>query len=258
VLKKVFLQTQFGTPHSWTEQYFENFRKLAPYGWYLKVFTPNLWPSSENIEIVPMTLSDFDGLIEKYCRVRPGNFLRNGVPDKVVSDYYPAYGHILQDFIKDADFWGFTNWDMVYGRLSDFVPDEILASCDIWADDVNAINGIFSLFRNDPRINRLFEQVPDWRSAFADHAPCGFDEHQMTRTVQELSAAGEIRFLFPRPFPYHSYDRLSHHVPAPRVYFDPSGALIERFTDVVLPTKEVGREIMSFHFSRTKRWPVAA
>jgi hypothetical protein len=259
LLTKTLLQCQFGKPHEWTQQYFDSFQRLDRFGWDMKVFTTNPWPSQGNVEIVQMSLAEYDGLLEKYCGINPKNFINEaGVPNKVTSDHYPAYGWIFQDFIKDADFWGFTNWDMVYGRLSDFVPDEVLASCDIWSDDVNAINGIFSLFRNDPRINRLFEQVPDWRSTFVDHAPCGFDEHQMTRTVQELSAAGEIRFLFPRPFPYHSYDRLSHHVPEPRVYFDPSGALIERFSDVVLPNKEVGREIMSFHFSRTKKWPVAA
>lgn len=262
MLKKVFLQTQFGSPHPWTAQYLENFQRLAPDGWYLKVFTPNDLPASDNIEIVPMTLEKFDGLIEEYCGVRVGNFINGkGVPNRLVSDFYPAYGQILQDYIPGFDFWGFTNWDMVYGKLSHFVPDSLLETCDIWADDVNAINGIFTLMRNTERVNNLFRYVPGWAQLFALHEPCAFDEIRMTATVRELADAGAVRFKYPRYFPNHSYDRLVQHLPEPNLYFTEDGALIERLEDpgVCPPSAKdhYGREIMSFHFSRTKRWPAS-
>jgi hypothetical protein len=263
VLKKVFLQTQFGTPHKWTEQYFANFRMLERYGWYLKVFTPNPWDSVDNVEIIPMTLAKFDSLIEQQCGVVVGNYLKNGVPSKLVSDFYPAYGCILQDYIKDFDFWGFTNWDCVYGRLDHFVPDSLLETCDVWADDVNCINGIFTLMRNDTQTNNLFRFVPNWQRCFTIHEPYRFDEVRMTQTIRDLASTGKIRFKFPAYFPYHSYDRLVMHQPRPNLYFEPDGALIERLEDpgmprdyICTPKGHYGREIMLFHFSRTKSWPI--
>jgi hypothetical protein len=256
-VKKVFLQTQFGTPHPWTQQYFDNFRRLAPYGWYLKVFTPHPHPQSfGNIEIVPMTLGEFDERIAATCGVRPGNFLTPaGVPSKLVSDYYPAYGHILQEFIQGFDCWGHTNWDMVYGRLDHFVPDAVLAESDIWSDDVDAINGIFCLYRNNDRINNLFRKVPGWERMFVTHEPCAFDEHRMTEMVRTIR--DEIRFRHPQYFPNHSYDRLPQHRPNPSLYWEADGALIERLEEpLAAPKGHYGREIMSFHFSRTKRWPL--
>lgn len=261
-LKKVFLQTQFGEPHSWTEQYFENVKMLEPYGWFLKVFTPNPWKSEANIEIVPMTIHDFDALIEKRCGVAPGNFIHNGRPHKLVSDYYPAYGHIFNDFIRGFDFWAHTNWDMVYGRLDRFIPDDTLGSLDIWSDDVNAINGIFCVYRNLYGINNLFRQVPQWEKAFTEHSLFAYDEVYMTRLMRRLQAEGShVRFGYPRYFGHHSYDRLVQHTPAPNVYFESDGALIERFEDTVhphvsFPKGHFGREIMAFHFSRTKKWPI--
>lgn len=231
---------------------------LAPYGWELKVFTPNPWKSSDNIEIIPMAIEEFDGLIEEHCGVNPRNFIMpNGAPSKFVSDYYPAYGQIFQKFLEGVDFWGHTNWDMVYGRLDHFVPDSVLEDCDIWSDDVDAINGIFCLYRNNERVNNLFRQVPDWERSFSVHEPCAFDEHQMTLAVRKLAAAGEIRFAHPRYFGNHSYDRLPQHRPTPNLYFESDGALIERLDDpAAAPKGHYGREIMSFHFSRTKRWPL--
>src|SRR5678816_2825204 len=130
---------------------------LARYDWYLKVFTPNPWKSSGNIEIIPMTIEGFDALIEKHCGVKVGNYLTpEGVPHKLVSEYYPAYGEIFQEFTRSFEFWGHTNWDMVYGRLDRFLPDSVLRTCDIWSDDPNAIDGIFCLYRNAAEINNLF------------------------------------------------------------------------------------------------------
>lgn len=258
MLKKTFLQTQFGDAHPWTEKYFQNVKMLAPYGWNLIVFTPNSWPSSENIQIVPMTLEEFDGLIQAHCGVDPKNYLSNGVPAKLVSDYYPAYGAIFQDYIHDVDFWAISNWDICYGRLDHFIPDSVLEQVDIWSDDVNAINGIFTLFRNNEYVNNLFRQVPDWETSFTVHEPCAFDEIQFTKTVRESVARGELRFGYPPYFGYHSYDRLIQHQPKPNLYFEEDGALIERYDDRThFPARRpwFGREIAMFHFSRSKRYP---
>ncbi len=259
-MKKVFIQTQFGSPHPWTEKYFENVKMLAPYDWHLKVFTPNPWKSDGNIEIVPMTVEEYDALMLKHCGVSAGNYLKDGVPAKLVSDHYVAWGQIFQDYIRGFDFWAFTNWDVVYGRLDHYVPDSLLETCDVWSDDVNAINGIFTLMRNDEKTNNLFRKVPAWGLCFTMHQPMQFDEVRMTHIIRELAANGETRFKYPPYWGHHSYDRLIQHQPKPNLYFEPDGALIERFEDdrTCFPNTRghYGREIMMFHFSKTKEWPL--
>lgn len=262
MIKKVFLQTQFASPHSWTQQYLDNFKMLAPYGWYLKIFTPNPLRSSENVEIVPMTIAGFDALVQERCGVDPRNYLKGGFPSKLLSEFYPAYGQILFDYIRDFDFWGITNWDCVYGRLDHFVPDTLLETADIVSDDVNAINGIFTLMRNNDFVNHLFREVPNWQEQFRSHEPQAFDEIQFTMAVRKAAAEGRVRFKYPPYFGYHSHDRLIQHTPEPNIYFEPDGALIERFEDpraeynkFLMPKQTYGREILLLHFSRTKCWP---
>lgn len=268
MLNKVILQTQFGTPHPWSEQYFDNVRTLAPYGWSLYVFTPNLHPgqSGGNIRIVPMTIEQFDQLLGKQTGVSANNHLVNGKPAKFVSDYYPAYGRIFQEYIEGFDYWAHTNWDMVYGRLDHFLPDAELEKHEIWADDVRAINGIFTVYRNNEHVNNLFRLVPEWQAMFRIHELFGFDERHMTLLVRDLVDAGKLALGGPPYYGYHSYDRLPQHLPTPRLEVKPDGALIELFPDLFAQHLErcedtawrgrFGREIMSFHFSRTKRWPL--
>ncbi len=250
----------FGTPHSWIQPYLDHFARLEDSGWFMKIFTPNKLNAPSNVEVIPMTVEEYDSLLGDKCGVVAGNYLKDGVPAKLVSDHYCAFGQIFEDYIHGFDFWGITNFDVVYGRLSKFIGDLELAGLDIWSDEGSvAINGIFTLFRNDPRINRLYEHVPDWEKMFVIHQPCGFDEIQMTQAVRKLAAEGQIRFGHPDHFPLHSYDRLIQHRPMPNLYFESDGALIERFEDKVhFPaTKDhYGREIMAFHFSKSKKWPI--
>lgn len=261
MLKKVFLQTQFGTPHPWTEQYIEHLKPLEKDGWYWITFTPNKITSTSNHIVVPMTLQEFDDLIYKKCGVRVGNYLtEDGLPHRFVSDFYPAMGLICEDYIKDYDYWGHTNWDIVYGRLSHFIPDEMLKTCDIWTDDLNTINGIFTLYKNEPYINTLFMEIPNWREMFMSHKLFGMDEYHMTEVAKIASKEGRIQYKYPKYHALHSHDRLEHHVPNVQLERYPTGELFELFKDVKPPSwiharPVTGKEIAYFHFIRTKAWP---
>jgi uncharacterized protein DUF6625 len=260
VLKKTFIQCLFGQPFPWTEQYFLNFRRLEASGWYLKVFTPNPLPSGGNIEVIPMALADYDALVRKHVGVDPKNFLSaRGVPNKLTSDHYPAQGLIFQDYLKDTDYIGITNWDCCYGRLPKFLPDSELEKYEIWSDDPSGFNGIFTLMANGERALNLFREVQHWEHYFTTPEPCAFDEIRFSEALRKADAEGRIAWGHPEHFPMHSYDRLVMHQPNPRLYFEDDGALIEWYEDRVhLPStkRHYGREIFLYHFSRTKRWPI--
>jgi hypothetical protein len=263
MIKKIFVQCLFGRePFPWTEQYFQNIRRLESSGWSLKVFTPHPLPSASNIEIIPMTIEGYDALVRKYCGVDPQNFINSrGVPNKLTSDHYPAQGLIFQDYLKDADYWAITNWDCAYGRLSRFLRDDELARWEIWSDDPAGFNGIFTLIKNTERANNLFRETPNWERWFTLHEPCAFDEIRFSETLRTASAEGRILWGHPEHFPLHSYDRLIMHRPLPHLYFEDDGALIEWYEDTTHPPttkRHYGREIMLMHFSKTKRWPLGA
>lgn len=260
-MKKVFLLTQFGTPHSWSQYYFENVAKLEEYGYYWKIFTPNEYKYvPKNVEIIPFTIEQYNKLMERTIGVNPHNYLENGIPHKNVSDFYVASGAIFQKYIKGFDFWGITNWDIVYGRLDHFLTDEELEESDIWTDDVNTINGIFCLFRNVEKVNNLFKEIPDWQDKFKLHQLVGTDEYDMTNLMKRDDILEKIRYNYPAYYPMHSHDRLEQHVPEVKLSMKRNGALFELFKDINGPVWQharplLGKEIPYFHFLRSKAWP---
>jgi hypothetical protein len=257
MLKKVFIQMMLGNPHPWLEEYVENVNRLEKYGWYWYVFSDKDIKSKGNFRVFPFTLGEFTKRVLEKTGIDSENYIdpEFGYPHKLLSDYYPAYGLLFDDYIKDVDYWGHTNWDVAYGRLDHFYPDRMLRQWDIIADCVvEAINGPFTLYKNTERVNNLWKEVPDWQTMFKDHILYYFDEKHFSQTLEKIVGRGDIKLWRPKYYPEHSYDRLIPHVPEPRLSLKEDGSLYEEFLDTRLGTYPHGREIPFFHFSRTKKW----
>lgn len=281
MIKKCFVITELGNPFSWTQEYINHVQRLKKDGWYWKIFTPNSYwvPSDGNVQVIPMTAEQFADLVEKKLAVRPNMWItEKGVPSVHVTDFYMFTGRIFEDYLEDVDYWGVTNMDIVYGNLSKFLPDTELIKYDVWTDDVGAdggrVNGIFSLWKNNDYINNLCSQIPNWVEKLQQQ-PCpkcmgtgdhhtlyGTDEIDMVPIMQELEEKGQVRYGYPTYFPFHSYDRLHQHIPKPNLRLYEDGSLYELIKDEIYPDGlgmfdgYTGKEIMYFHFIRTKEWPL--
>ena len=90
-------------------------------------------------------------------------------------EYKQAYGYILHEFIKEYDFWGFGDLDLVYGDIRSFINDHALTHKFLlgW--------GHLTLLRNDEDANTYFmKQVDDYQNykdAFTTSKITFFDEY---------------------------------------------------------------------------------
>ena len=273
-LKKVFLITELGSPFYYTQEFINQCGKLEEYGWYWKIFTPNKYENvPSNVEIVDMNCEQLADLMEQKLQVRPKLFITEfGNPSMHVTDFYIYSGILFEDYIKDADFWGITNLDVVYGRLDHFISDDYLNDCDIFSDDLNAINGVFCLWRNIPEVNNLFKKITNWQDPLKaepctqctlrdgkGHQLAGTDEYWMSHLLKQPMAS-HIRYKYPKYQPMHGHDRLEQHVPEIKLKWEDDGSLWELFADINGPKWEharpfIGREIPYFHFPKSKKWP---
>lgn len=66
-------------------------------------------------------------------------------------DYKPAYGYVFQDYIKDYDFWGYCDTDLIWGNIRKFYTEEKLKKYD-----KIGFLGHCTIFRNKKEINEMF------------------------------------------------------------------------------------------------------
>lgn len=125
---------------------------------------------AKNIIVNKMLFSDFQHLAQKA-------FDFPIVLDRPykLCEYKQAYGYILQDYIKDYDFWGFGDLDLVYGDIRSFITEEVLTHKFLlgW--------GHLTLLHNDEETNKYFMEKVDgyqyYKDAFSTSKITFFDEY---------------------------------------------------------------------------------
>lgn len=91
-------------------------------------------------------------------------------------DFKPAYGLLFSEILKDYDFWGHGDIDVIFGNIRSFIPDELLANHDLICVRHDFLTGYFQLFRNNDKMNLLFTKSKDFRKVLQSETHFCFDE----------------------------------------------------------------------------------
>ncbi|PKB17080.1 DUF6625 family protein [Flavobacterium sp. 5] len=93
-----------------------------------------------------------------------------------ICDFKPAFGIIFQDEISNYDFWGVCDIDLVFGRIREFMTDDLLDNYDVISVKDSFPSGYFLLFRNSTTVNHLYEKSKDYAYIFTSNENYCFDE----------------------------------------------------------------------------------
>ncbi len=125
---------------------------------------------ADNIIVHKMTFAEFCQLVQKAFDFK----IVLDRPYKLC-EYKQAYGYILQDYIKNYDFWGFGDLDLVYGDIRTFLTEKILKKKFLlgW--------GHLTLLHNDEDANTYFMKkvsgYQNYQDAFTTKTITFFDEY---------------------------------------------------------------------------------
>lgn len=115
------------------------------------------WESVKNIHIHYMSFEEFIDLIH----TKLGD-VKIDRPYKIC-DYRPAFGVIFEDYIKDFDFWGHYDCDLMYGDIRKYFNEELLSKYDKLY-----IQGHSQLYKNTEEVNHYYELSRPEGSKYAD------------------------------------------------------------------------------------------
>ena len=143
----------------------------------------NIEDSYDNIHIIKCTLSDIAALAKRKL---PTNKVVLISPYKLC-DFKPMYGFIFEDYLKDYNFWGICDIDMIFGDLSLFISDHIFDKYD----KIYQL-GHLTLYRNTREVNSRFmlKGYVDWKYVVATPTHCRLCERGMMKkySLGKLSA----------------------------------------------------------------------
>ena len=73
-----------------------------------------------------------------------------------VHDYRCALGLLYEEELKGFNYWGTMDFDMCFGQVNKWFPDEMISQYDLVSNHDTYISGPFSLYKNTTEINKLF------------------------------------------------------------------------------------------------------
>ena len=127
----------------------------------------------------------------------------SGVSSAKTNDFKPMFGVVFADLLRGFDWWGTLQEDLLVGDLRAFATNHLLAHSDVVCPFLPPLNasGVLMLYRNEPRINTVWQQSADVQRVLSNPAYQVFDEwwgplerrDNFARVLGRLAGRGDIR-----------------------------------------------------------------
>lgn len=129
----------------------------------------------KNAIFIETTRADF--------KIKIDDFFKTTIPlaPKKICDLRPAFGDLFSCYIEGYDFWGYCDMDIIWGNIRSFVTDDDLKEYDIISSRKKNTSGHFTIFKNNVKINSLYESIPEFRKKLGMVKLQRMDEDGLTR-----------------------------------------------------------------------------
>ena len=125
----------------------------------------------DNVQLIKLNLSQLSELssLKLQTTVKVANAWK-------INEYKPAFGVIFDDIVKDYDFWGWCDLDIIWGNVRSFLTSDLLNKYDVIVPKDKWTAGHFTLFRNNNNNNNLFRLNEDVIALFNSEKYYAFEE----------------------------------------------------------------------------------
>ncbi|WP_290033379.1 DUF6625 family protein [Ligilactobacillus cholophilus] len=101
----------------------------------------------KNVKIKKINLKFIENKVQKILKNKN---IRICSPYKLC-DYKPMYGELFQEYLKEFDYWGYSDIDVIYGDLRKYISKPLSENYD----RIGTL-GHFTLFRNCIKVNQRY------------------------------------------------------------------------------------------------------
>jgi len=166
--KLILILPYFGKFNNYFPLYLDSCRFNPTINWLIFTDDKRDFNYPRNVRVIYLSFKDFrDRIQQKF------DFKISLSDPYRLCNFRPAFGEIFNKYIRDYDFWGYCDSDMIWGDIRRFITDDIL-------NKYNKIHelGHMSLIRNSKYYNELYKYNDAYKIAFSENYNLlFFDEH---------------------------------------------------------------------------------
>ena len=185
-MKIAIIIPYFGAWPAWTPLFLESCRQNQTVDFFIFTDTePCCFEGASSPNIRCQRISFID-----YCNLASQRLDVDFHPTRAykLCDLKPYYGIIHEDLLKDYDFWGFCDVDLVLGDLRSFYTEEILRRYDVISNHSDRVSGHFALIRKKAAVTTMPMEIPECKQMLSSDRHYGIDEIAFTKKLYPSSS----------------------------------------------------------------------
>jgi hypothetical protein len=177
----VVLMPWYGPWPDWIELYLESCKWNPTVNWVFFSDQPKPNNVANNVRYVFLSLKDFSHLA--------GDRLR--LPQFKLCDSYklcdirPAFGTLFEEYIKEYDYFGFGDLDVIYGNLRMFLDEKMLIH-DVISFHKHRLSGHLCFFANTEVNRNLHFTIKNWQLKFMNSRWLGLGDQMSIDRAKSL------------------------------------------------------------------------
>ncbi len=172
----------YGTYPEWFRFFLKSCETNTIIDWYFFSDQKTIPSTSGNIRHIELSPDEFSILTSKTLNIQTEikDFYK-------ICDLKPAFGKIFHEYLKEYDFWGYCDIDLIFGDLSSFITDSFLNSFDVISFYSGFLSGPLCLYRNDLQSIELYKHSCSYPDVYRNAEHLGFDENIQRPEIKKLS-----------------------------------------------------------------------
>lgn len=167
--KVIFIIPYYGKFPNYFQLFLNSCKKNDYYEWLVITDNEEKYNYPNNVKILKKSFNEIKELFQSKFDFK----ISLETPYKFC-DYRPAYGYIFEDYIKDYEYWGYCDIDLIFGNIDNFLKNILGKYEKIFT------NGHLSLYKNSFINNRRFMKEYQgellYKKYFTSNKNYAFDE----------------------------------------------------------------------------------
>lgn len=159
--KIVMIVPYLGKWPFWIDAYLVSIAKNPTINWLFITDCKIPIEYPENASFVKTTQEEFNRKIDTFFKTTIS------LAPRKICDLRPAFGDLFSEYLRDCDFWGYCDIDIVWGDIRAFITQYDLKKYDIISSRKNNTSGHFTIFKNKDEINSLYKSIPEFKDKLA-------------------------------------------------------------------------------------------
>jgi hypothetical protein len=160
----------FGAWPKWFPVFLSSCKFNSTVNWIIRTDCDIPADAPPNVKFIRMDYKDYIGNVSRSLGI---NFSPSG--NYKICDIKPMYADMYCDDIKDFDYFGFGDLDVIYGDIRKFYTEDVL-SHDVISTHADMLSGHLALFRNTESLRKAYLRIPRWKEYIENPESTRFDE----------------------------------------------------------------------------------